>query len=456
MKIIILGAGQVGGTLAENLVMENNDITLVDLNVERLRYLENSMDIRTIMGPAAHPDILRQAGADDADMVIAVTNSDETNMIACQVAYTIFNTPTKIARVRSARYLAYKELFDKKAIPIDYCISPERQIMQNVRLLIEYPGALQVIDFADGNVKLVVMRITDGQIVGRSLADLAGYLPGIQVYIAALFRNNQPVELTSRTIFNKHDEVIFVASTPIVLEIMAVFRQLEALNRRIIIAGGGHIGKRLAEGLEHDYQVKIIEHNPQRAQYLAEKLENTLVLKGDIADRELLRGEDIERTDVFCAVSNDDEANIISSLQAKRLGARQVMSLITRTAYVDLIEGGDIDMVISPQLVTTGSILTLLRRGDFVSVHALRRGTAEAVEAIAHGDAQTSKVVGRRIAELKMPKGVCICAIVRSDKVLIAQQDMLIESDDHLILLLLSKASIHEVEELFQVNVTFV
>jgi len=456
MKIIILGAGQVGATLAENLLQENNDITLVDLNGERLRYLESRMDIRTIVGPAAHPDVLRRAGAEDADMVIAVTSNDETNMIACQVAYTIFNTPTKIARIRSPRYLAYQELFDKKAIPIDFCISPEQQITQHVRLLIEYPGALQVVDFATGAIKLVSMRLCDGPLVNKRIADIPAYLPGINVYIAALFRNNKPVLLTNETQFEKYDEILFVAATPAVLDIMAAFRSLNVLNRRVMIAGGGHIGKRLAEVLEHDYQVKVIEHNAERAQHLAENLENSIVLKGDIADKELLLSEDVEKVDVFCAVSNDDEANIISALQAKRLGAQQVMSLITRTAYVDLIEGGQIDIAISPQLLTIGSILTHLRRGDFVSVNALRRGTAEAIEAIAHGNSQSSKVVGRKLNEIKLPKGVSICAVARENKIMIAKPETVIEAQDHLVLVLLDKSRIYEVEQLFQVDVTFI
>jgi trk system potassium uptake protein TrkA len=456
MKIIILGAGQVGGTLAENLLLENNDITLVDLNSERLRYLENRMDIRTIVGPAAHPDILRQAGAEDADMVIAVTSSDETNMIACQVAYTIFNTPTKIARIRSPRYLAYQELFDKKAIPIDFCISPEHQITENVKLLIEHPGALQVLDFANGNIKLVVMRISDGPLVGKTYRELADYLPGIKICIAAIFRKDQSLVLEDKLVFSKQDEVIFIAATPAVLDIMAGFRQFKTLNRRVMIGGGGHIGKRLAEALEQDYRVKIIEHNPQRAQHLAENLQHSLVLKGDIADRELLLSEDIDHTDVFCAVSNDDEANIISALQAKRLGVGQVMSLTTRTAYVDLIEGSEIDVVISPQLVTTGTILTHLRRGDFIAVHALRRGQAEAVEAIAHGTKETSKVIGRKLSDIKLPKGASICALARNNKVIIGLSDITVEPDDHLILLLLARNRISEVEKLFQVDVTFV
>lgn len=457
MKIIILGAGQVGGTLAENLVKEsNNDITLVDLNADRLRYLENRLDIRTLVGFAAHPDILRQAGAEDADMVIAVTSSDETNMIACQVAYTFFHTPTKIARIRSPHYLAYKELFDKKAISIDFCISPEQQVTENIHLLIAYPGALQVVDFVGGAVKLVVMRITDGIIVGKTLAELPESLPGINVCIAALFRRNKPVDLTHHTVFEKNDEVIFVAATPAILDIMAVFRKSEGLSSRIIIGGGGHIGKRLAEVLEHDYQVKIIEHQPKRALHLSETLENSIVLKGDIADKELLLSEDIENADVFCALTNDDEANIISALQAKRLGAKHVMALITRTAYVDLIEAGEIDIAISPQLVTIGTILTQLRRGDFVSVHTLRRGTAEAVEAIAHGNRQNSKVVGRALAELALPEGVRICAIVRESKVLVAQPSLTIEADDRLILLLLDRARIQEVERLFQVAITYI
>ena len=456
MKIIILGAGQVGTSVAQNLASEANDITVVDHNGQYLREMQDRLDIRTVEGQASHPEILHQAGADDADMVIAVTNSDETNMVACQAAWTLFHTPTKIARVRAPEYLKHPALFSQGALPIDVLISPEQLVTDYILRLIEHPGALQVLDFAGGRVRLVAVRAYyGGPLVGHELRDLNEHLNGPEARVAAIYRRGRAIAAHGHTVVEADDEVFFLAATQNIPAVMKELRKAEKPFRRLIFAGGGNIGRRLAVDMEKRYRVKVIEHNAERARSVAEHLRHTIVLQGDAADEDLLREENIEDTDVFCAVTNDDEANILSAMLAKRLGARKVMALINRAAYVDLVESGAVDIAISPQHATIGSLLTHVRRGDVVMVHSLRRGAAEAIEAVAHGDPSSSKVVGRLVEEIKLPEGASIGAVVRGDEVIMAHHDTVIEPEDHVILFLMDKRRIDEVERLFQVGVTF-
>ncbi|MDJ0806519.1 MAG: Trk system potassium transporter TrkA [Gammaproteobacteria bacterium] len=456
MKIIILGAGQVGRSVANALASEANDITVIDQNEALLNEMQNRLDLGIVKGHAAQPGVLQRAGAEDADMILAVTNSDETNMVACQVAYTIFHTPTKIARVRSQGYLDYPKLFDTQAFPVDVLISPEQEVTDYILRLIEYPGALQVLDFADGLVRLVAVRAYDnGPLVGHALSTLYDHMPDVDARVAAIYRKGEVIRPQGDTRIQVDDEVFFIAATGHIRAVMSELRKLEKPYRRLIIAGAGNIGRRLAHALEQKYRVKLIESNQTRARDIAKRLDMTIVLYGDAADENLLLEENIENTDVFCAVTNDDEANILSAMLAKRLGAGRVMALINRSAYVDLVQSETIDIAISPQQATIGSLLTHVRRGDVVQVHSLRRGAAEAIEAVAHGDKTSSKVVGKTIEEIALPAGTSIGAIVRGDQVLIAHHDTLIESGDHVILFLVNKRKIREVEKLFQVAVTF-
>lgn len=456
MKIIILGAGQVGSSLANNLASEANDITVVDVDTPLLQELQDRLDLRTINGHASHPDVLLRAGAEDADMIIAVTNSDETNIVACQVAYTLFHTPTKIARVRSQAYLQHAELFTQEAMPVDVIISPEQLVTDYVHRLIEHPGALQVLDFSAGRVQLVAVRAYyGGPLVGHELKTLRDHMPGVQTRVAAIYRRGRAINPEGNTVIEADDEVFFIAAKKDIRSVMSELRKLEKPVKRVIIAGGGNIGKRLARALEHHYQVKLIDHNAERTRAISEELERTIVLHGDAADEDLLLEENIEQTDVFCALTNDDEVNILSAMLAKRLGASKTMALINRAAYVDLVESGDIDIAISPPQATIGSLLAHVRRGDVVMVHSLRRGAAEAIEAIAHGDAASSRVVGRAVEEIQLPEGTTIGAVVRGEEVLIAHHDTVIEAEDHVLLFVVNKKRLPEVERLFQVGAIF-
>lgn len=466
MKIIILGAGQVGGTLAGNLSSEANDITVVDRNENSLRELRDRIDIGVVAGHASHPSVLLRAGIEDADMLIAVTSDDEINMVACQIAHSLFHTPTKIARVRSQEYASYPGMFRKEAIPVDVIISPEQIVSNYIYRLVEHPGALQVVDFADGRVQLVAVRAYyGGPLVGQELRFIRKHMPNVDTRVAAIYRRNRAITPRGNTVIEADDEVFFIAAREDIRAVMSELRRLDRPYKRIVIAGGGNIGLSLAAKLEERYSVKLIEYNEKRAGFLAEKLRHAIVLHGSASDQDLLLEENVEDTDVFLAVTNSDEANIMSSMLAKRLGARKVLTLIGNPAYVDLVQGGEIDIAISPQQATIGSLLTHVRRGDIVNVHSLRRGAAEAIEVIAHGDGKSSKVVGRTVEDIDLPEGATIGAIVRAKKndsggndgyeVLIAHDDTRIESGDHVILFLVDRRYTRDIEHLFQVGFTF-
>ena len=456
MKIIILGAGQVGGTLAEHLANEQNDITVVDTDGGKLRALQDRLDIGTVAGGASHPNTLYKAGAEDADMLIAVTNSDEINMMACQVAHTLFSTPTKISRVRSPNYLAHQEqLFTREHIPVDVIIGPEQLVTKNIEQLIANPGALQVLDFADGLVQLAAVKAYHGgPIVGQELKEIRNHMPKVDTRVAAIFRQDRPIIPEGNTVVEADDEVFFIAAKENIRQVMSELRKIDSPYKRVMIAGGGNIGATLAMSIEDDYQVKVIEQSYQRCRSLSERLRHSIVLNGSASEPQLLYQENIEATDVFCALTNNDESNIMMSMLAKRMGAKKVITLITNAAYAELV-GDEIDIAISPQQITIGSLLTHVRKGDISNVHSLRRGAAEAIEVTAHGDTYSSKVVGRRLDEIPLPEGVTIGAIVRGDQVLIAHSHVVVETDDHVILFLVDRSKISAVEKLFAVGFGF-
>lgn len=454
MKIVIVGAGQVGGTLAENLVGENNEITLIDSNAETLRELQDKMDLQVVVGQGSHPEVLQQAGAEDAEMVIAVTSNDETNMVACQVCYSLFNTANKIARIRSSKILKFQDqLFQSKNIPVDHVIAPEQLVTRDIARLIDYPGALQVLEFAKGKVSLVAVKAYyGGLLVGHALSTLREHIPNVDTRVAAIYRNGKPIRPLGTTVIEADDEVFFIAASIHIRAVMNELQKLEPAYKRIMIAGGGNIGAGLARLLEKNHQVKLIEHSAKRADYLASQLNDTLVFVGDSSDQELLMEEHIDQFDVFIAVTNDDEANIMSSLLAKRLGVRKAMVLIQRSAYIDLVHGSNIDIAVSPQHATISALLTHVRRGSIDNVYSLRGGAAEAIEIVAKGNKNSSKVVDRTISSIKLPPGTTIGAIVRDEEVIIAHSNTVIQAEDHVILFLVNKRYISDVENLFQVD----
>ena len=456
MKIIILGHNQMGCTLAETLAKEANDITVVDPDGEKLAELKDHIDVGVVPGAPSHPDVLTAAGGEDAEMIIAVTDNDEINMVACRVAFSLFRTPKKICRLRAPAYLDNRRLFGKHGLAVDVVISPELIVSDYIARLIDLPGALQVLDFADGRVQLVgVKAYHGGPMVGEEIRLLRQHTPSVDTRVAAIFRKDRPITPQGSTVIEADDEVFFVAAKDDIRTVMGELRRLDNPYKRIMIAGGGNIGLRLAERIENRYRVKVIERNPARCNHLVNRLNRALVVHGEASQRDLLIEENIHDTDAFLALTNDDEANIMSSLLAKRLGAKKVMTLINNAAYVDLVQGGEIDVAISPQQASIGSLLTHVRRGDVVKVQSLRRGAAEAMEAIAHGDSSSSKVVGQAIQDIPLPEGTTIGAIVRNDNVLIAHDRTVVQPEDHLILFLVDRGRIPEVERLFQVGIGF-
>ncbi|MDD9868745.1 MAG: Trk system potassium transporter TrkA [Gammaproteobacteria bacterium] len=459
MKVIILGANHFGVSLALNLIEEDNDVTLIDENPARLHDIQHRFDLRTLVGRGSHPDVLQRADADDADVLIALAEEDEVNIIACRIAHTIYNIPTKIAMVRTRAYLDERErLFGRDAIPIDVLVSPEQVVSRNISLLINHPGALQIAEFGGGRLQLVCAVAREGgRLPGRRMDELPQILPGLPIRIAAFYRGDRAVFPDGDTRLQAGDEVFFIAPSGQMDEVTAALGWKEKLYRRIIIAGGGHIGSHLAELLQDDHHVKLIEADEQRARLLAERLDRVVVLHNNATSEAVLLEENIAHTDMFCALTSDDEDNILSAMLAKQLGARKVLALINRPSYVEMIRGSrvGIDIPLFAQQASLGQLLRHLRKGDTVAVHSLRRGQAEALEIVAHGDARTSHVVGRSVGRLRLPPGAVIGAIVRGEEVVMASRELVIESNDHVVIFADRKKRIPDIEKLFQVSATF-
>lgn len=457
MNIVILGAGQVGSSLAELLAQENNDVTVVDIDRFQLQKLQDRLDIRTVPGSASHPDILTQAGLEDADMLIAATQNDETNILACHLAHSMYRTGKKIARVRSHSYLDHPELFDQEqnnyAIPIDVLISPESLVTDYILQLIEYPGSLQVIDFAGGKVRLLAMRAYhDGKLVGRKIASLRDDLPkDIRTRIVAIYRRNEVVMPNGDTVIQAGDEVFLLAEAKHIPLIVNELRRSTERNRsrRIMIGGGGNIGFNLAQKLEKTHQVKLIDRSMRQAREIAEQLDDTIIIHGDVSDKDLLIEENVDEIDLYLAVTDNDEANIISGMLAKKLGVRRVIALVNNQSYVELIQLNSIDVALSADSITTSHLLHHTRKGDTVKVATLRKGAAEAMEVIVHGSENTSQIIGKQISEVEWPSDITIGCIIRNEQVLIAHKSLTIEAEDHVILFLTNPESSATVANLF-------
>ncbi|WP_174875115.1 Trk system potassium transporter TrkA [Vogesella oryzae] len=455
MKILILGGGQVGASVAESLVSEGNDITIVDQDSNLLKLLQDKLDIRTVQGNAAHPSVLLDAGIDEAEMLLALTRNDETNLLACALAERRHNVPTRIARLRAADYVDGEQPVMAQ-FGVEHAICPEQIVTDNLLRVLAYPRALQVLDFAGGRVQLVVARaVAGGKLLGKPLRHLREDLPGSDCRICAIYRKEKLVRPDGDTVLEADDEVFFMAARADIPAMLNELRASEKPVRRVMIAGGGNIGYRLARMLSDSYEVKLIEHGAQRARWLAENLPHVLVLHGEATDEGLLESENVDEMDVFCALTNDDEDNLMSTLLAKRMGARRVIALVNRSSYVNLLEGNRIDIVLSPYLSTIGSILAHLRRGDVVAAQPVRRGAAEVMEIIIHGNEKTSSLVGRRLDAIELPHGCSIVAILRGDNVLMAHHDLQLADNDHVIFFVHGRHKVRQIEKLAQVKLGF-
>ena len=452
MKIVILGVGAVGSTLANLLSQEDNDVIVVDQDPQPLKKLEEDADIRTVVGGASYPNILVDADIKNADMVVAVTGSDETNIVACLISKVLSNSIKTIARIREASYLKdkTKKAMLKGIIPVDIVVSPEQLITNHIQALIDTPGALQVLEFGEGILNLVAVKaVRGGPLIGHEISELKKHMPKVDTRVAAIFRQDRPIIPTGSTSIEAGDEVFFIAKKGDISKVIKEMRKKEEPYKKIIIAGGGKVGYRLAKKIETNHQVKIIEEDENRSEELSKNLLSTTVLKGSVSDQHLLHEENIENTDVFVAVTNDDEANVMSCLLAKDMGAHKVIALINNSAYVDLVHGRGVDVAIAPSEITIGTFLSELAGDEVVKVHSLRRGAAESIEVIAKKSTQGEGVVGKQLGEIEVPIGVTIGAIIRDNKAKIAHDDVILREHDHVILFLTNKHLLPDIQQIF-------
>ena len=451
MNILILGAGRVGTASAIQLAKEqDNEVTIVDIDDERLNKLSSKSDLRVLQGNASHPSTLKSAGCENADMIIAVTSSDEINMVACQIASTLFNTQTKIARIREAEYTKNSELFSEGNIPVDHILSPENLVTNYIAQVIDHPGAFQVLNFAEGKIRMVGVKTKQhGFLVDQPIRHLHIHLGNEKVRIAAVYREGEMISPKGDVVIKKDDEVYFIAAPEEIDNMIREFNQDQEEARSITIAGGGRVGYKLASLLESNNHVKIIEKNPERAKFIAEKLESAIVLKGDSGDDALLKEENIENCDVFVATTNSEEANLFSAMVAKKMGAKKVMAIANKDSYSGLAETGTIDIAISAEQITTSALLSHVRKGDVVTVHSLKRGDAEALEAIAHDHAE-SNAVGKKVEEIDLPEGSFITAIVsHAGEIKAVHKSTIIEPDDHVVVFIDNRDTIGDIETIF-------
>jgi len=453
VKVIVCGAGQVGFDIARQLSSEDNDVTVIDDDTERLRKVSDGLDVRTLQGFASYPDILQGAGAGSADMLIAVTLSDEINMVSCQVAHTLFNVPTKMARVRHNAYLepSWRHLFSRDHMPIDVIISPEIEVVAAIDRLLEAPGAIDIIEFADGKVSLVGMRLNqDCPIINTPLRQLTELFPDLNITIVYIVRDDKAIFPRDMDQLLPRDEVYFVVDSDHVTRARMIFGHEERPAKRVVIVGGGGIGFQLAQGLEArepPINVKLIESKQSRAEFVADQLDRTIVICGDALDSEILEEASVLTAETIIAVSDDDEVNILASVLAKRHGCMRAVALINETTYAPLISPLGIDTAISPRDITVSRILEHIRRGRIHSVHTLQGGTAEVIEADAM---ESAPVIGVPLKEARLPTGVLVGALVRNGLVIIPRGETAIEKGDRVIVLA-PHGTIKKVEKLFSV-----
>ena len=453
-KIAVLGAGQVGSSLAKILTDDGNDITLIDTNLSVIEDLQEDNDIKTIHGNASSPSVLEQAEVNDCDILIATTASDEVNLVSCHLAKKMFNVPTVIARLRNSEFQVSTSGFDLDLFSINSIISPSQLVTDFIKNIIEHPGAFQAYDFADGKLQVIGATVLkDGPLAGRKLSEFKKHLPNVDVKVIALYRDRKILPVNGTTVIETGDDLFFLA-TEENMRFMSELSKNQSRIENIMIAGGGTVGMTLADKLSQKFSTKIVEKDLIRSKYLSESLEDTVVLNDDISDESLLDNEGIEEVDYFCSVTNDDQMNILSAKLAKDLGAKKSIAIINKLSYRKLVSK-EIDVVVSPEDVTIGSILASVRTSDVVKVHSLGFGEAELLEIIIHGDNKTSKVVGKKVSELELPSGCRIGAIYREGKVILLNEDISIQSNDRLIIYLLHKKDFSKLAKLLQVSIGF-
>ena len=440
MQITILGAGRVGASVTQRLHRDAN-VAVVDTNGHKLRRLQEKCDIKIVQGNAAHPRVLRKAGAEDSELVLAVTANDSVNLVACNICKAEFNTPNLVARVRDAELGApAKDLFG-----VDYVFFPEQVLTDYILDAIQHPNCLQVYKFAEGRVLLGVVRVDGDRIpTETTIETIQRRTPEMDFRIVAIYRGRLSVFPDGKTKVHPGDELFFVSAADIFDDVVSAFTGIQRKNQSIFISGGGNVGLQLARRLEENHQVKLLEQDRPRCADLSRHLKRTLVLCGDATDESLADEEGFGDSHIYCAVTNDDETNVMSSLIAKRKGAAKLVVIVNRSSYVDVLQDNRIDIAISPAEVTTGPLLTYIRQADVTAVHLLRRGAAEALEVVLHGTPDDSSVIGRPLDKLEWPPGAMPGAVVRGKEVHIPHGELVLADGDHLIVFLSQRDSIRK------------
>lgn len=456
MKVLVCGAGQVGSSIARHLASEGNDMTVIDQSPELIRNISDTLDVKAIQGFASHPNVLEQAGASDADLLIAVTQSDEVNMIACQVAHSIFDIPMRIARIRNQNYLnpIWNDLYRRDHMPIDFIISPEIEVAHAIENRLHAPGAVDMVPFAGGIIGVVAVRcMLDCPIIGMSLGDVHEHLAQHTAGVLGMVRENLFILPEDHEKLLPGDDVYVVADSRHMKKVMAVFGHEEREARRVIILGGGNIGLVLAESLEKDPSVKLklLEVERDRAEYVAERLDRSTVILGNGMEREILTEASIEQTETIIAVTNDDKVNILASLLAKRYGCARAVTLVNNMNYMPLVSTLGIDVVVNPRETTISSILQHVRRGKIKEVHTVHNGQAEIIEAEV---VENSPMAGKTLRDINMPKGVRVGAILREGEVIIPDAETVVRKDDFMIILSLAEM-VKKIERIFSVQLEY-
>ncbi len=432
MKVIIVGAGEVGFHIARKLSQENKDVVLVEINEERVRRVQQVLDVQVIQGKGSSPSVLRQAGLESAEIMIAVTDSDETNIVACMIAQTLSKNIIRVGRVRDPEYRGASGLIDQSFLHIDLVISPEEEVSKTLSLLADTPGTSDVLEFADGRVKLIGIKLDAGNpMAGKRLMEISSEA-GEKMLVAAIYRKESVIVPRGDTRAREGDTLFFVTLPESVKNLLRRFGKKDDHTRRVLVSGGGRMGECVARRLSSKgIGTKIIERDRQRCERLAETLDRVVVLHGEGTDQRLLVEEGIRDTDMFVSAVEDQEENVLTALFAKRLGAKRVVSLVDTTGYIPLASTIGVDVVLSPMLSAVGTILQFIRQGKVISVSTLREDLVEAIEFIAM---ETSEIVGKSLRTLSMPKGALVGSIVRGEEVIIPHGDTAIQAGDRVIL----------------------
>ena len=449
MKILILGAGRVGSSLASTLSKQQYEVSIVDLNKNRLQRLQEDLDLATEVGHGSYPSTLKKAGADEETILLAVTNSDECNITACQIAKSKFNVKKTICRLSDASYLNSLSAFGENNI--DIAISPENEVTEHLVDLIKHPGAEQIESFANGSIKVVSVKAKkDGMLVNRELKSIESDMPDTNTFVPAIYRKGKPLIPDGKTIIKENDEIYFLAAESDIDSVVQEMRLQDNSSSRMMIVGGGKIGFALAKALEENYKIKIIDPSEDRCEIISNKLNRTIVLKGEGSDEELLKSENIENIDIFCSLTNDDETNIMSAFLAKKLGAKKTIIIVNNYTYINILPKNFVDIALSPQRLTVSMVLQHLAKGDVPQEVMLKmQSGAEAIEGIIHKNKFTENFFDRPISEIPLPKNCVIAAVIRQDEIFMHSKNLLLKPNDKIIVFILGKTEKENIDNLF-------